>query len=107
MRVNTIFSVVFYLIRTVRKLALRLLETEHLTNGDQLKVIDIATETFVFGSTFTLETGTVPEPSRPQVLSSVEVSGGVMAGTPTSNTTTLNLESREKSGPVPQWLQAS
>ena len=34
-----LFSVVFSLIRTVRKLALRLLETEHLTNGDQLKVM--------------------------------------------------------------------
>jgi hypothetical protein len=97
---------VFYVIRTVRKLALGLLETEHLTNGDQLKVIGIVTEIVVFGSTFTLETGTLHAPSRPLVFSSVEASGGVMAETP-SKATTLNLESRGKRDAVPQWLQAS
>jgi hypothetical protein len=87
-------------------LALNLLETENLTNGDQLKVIDIVIEMCVFGSTFTLETGTMSATSRTKVFSSIKASGGVMIENP-SKATTLNLESREKRGPVPQWLQAS
>jgi hypothetical protein len=43
-----LFSVEFYLLKAVHKFVVGLLQPNQLTNGDQWKVTDTMTETFIF-----------------------------------------------------------